>query len=151
MTFNHRPVRMDILISNHDHDHHSSQRDFLGSLFQQPPAMQQDHNHHHQGSSSMSFQSSQGAPPPPQATNVPLSPGANLQNQLTMNMLNNMLQIQHVGDQLTGITAQQTSGGGSANVQYNSQAVFEQQFKLSQLQQLQQLQNQIFQHQVGSL
>jgi hypothetical protein len=140
---------MDILISNHDHDHDHHSSHFLTSLFQQAPAMQQDHTHQQQGSSSMSFQSSQGGPPPPQTTNVPLSPVSNLQNQLTMNMLNNMLQIQHVGDQLTGITAQQTPG---SNMQYHPQAIFvEQQFKLSQLQQLQQLQNQIFQQQVGSL
>jgi len=145
---------MDVLIynSDHDHDHHSSQKDFLGSLFQQSSTMQQDHAHQQQGSSSMSFQSSQGAPASSQTTNVPLSPVSNLQNQLTMNMLNNMMQIQNVGDQLAGITAQQTQGVGPSNMQYNPQAMFvEQQFKLSQLQQLQQLQNQIFQHQVGSL
>lgn len=67
-----------------------------------------------------------------------------------MNMLSNMMQIQNVGDQLVGMAGQQMQGSGASNMQYNAQAMFvEQQFKLSQLQQLQQLQNQIFQQQVG--
>jgi hypothetical protein len=108
--------------------HHDPSKDFLASLFATAPAtMQQDHL--------QSFQPGAG----------PTS-GPNLQSQLSMNMLNNMMQIQSVGENLAGMLGQGSQG---SNVQFNPQAMFEQQFKLTQLQQLQQLQNQIFQQQVS--
>ncbi|KAF9449835.1 hypothetical protein P691DRAFT_790295 [Macrolepiota fuliginosa MF-IS2] len=111
-----------------------------------PEPVWEDHGHQQQAAQSMSFQPSSGPSSSSQSSSGQLSPISSLQNQLTMNMLNNMMQIQSAGDQL--MSGQQTQGGGASNMQYNNQAMFvEQQFKLNQLQQLQQLQNQIFQQQ----
>jgi hypothetical protein len=68
---------------------------------------------------------------------------------MQMNLMQNLMQFHHVGEQMVGMSGQQVHPGGSPNVAFNSQAALvEQQFKINQLQQLQQLQNQIFQHQV---
>jgi hypothetical protein len=103
--------------------------------------------------------------PPPQSPN----------SQLTMSLLNNLIQIQglensiaqqqlagsmpqpssssspsssnNLGSSSTTSTAPASSSSPSSNSSYNPQ-MLEQQIKLSQLQQLQQLQNQIFQQQV---
>ena len=89
------------------------------------------------------------SPPPP---SPPMSVN---QNQLAMSLLNNLLQMQ--GLENTILNQQQTtstppstssSSPSSAQASYNPQLLLEQQIKLTQLQQLQQLQNQIFQQQV---
>ncbi|KAF8068736.1 hypothetical protein FPV67DRAFT_1414466 [Lyophyllum atratum] len=61
----------------------------------------------------------------------------NANPELSMDVLNNLMSMQ-------GIDSQPTS---PVSPQYNPQSVLEHQFKLTQLQQLQQLQNQIFQQQ----
>ncbi|KXN86516.1 hypothetical protein AN958_09988 [Leucoagaricus sp. SymC.cos] len=141
---------MDTHISHFNHHTYDSQNDLLDSLLlTAPSAMQQDHLQQ-QASSSMPFQATSGPTPASQPSNVQMSPVANLQpSQLNMNMLNNMMQIQSAGDHLVNIVGQNSQGAGPSNVQYNTQALLEQQFKLSQLQQLQQLQNQIFQQQIA--
>ncbi|KAF7763480.1 transcriptional regulator family: Helix-loop-helix [Agaricus bisporus var. burnettii] len=97
----------------------------------------------------MSFQSS----PSPSAgsqqqTNSPMPPASSLQMQ--MNLMQNLMQFQNVGEQMLGMSGQQTQFDGSPSMAYNPPAALvEQQFKINQLQQLQQLQNQIFQHQIA--
>jgi hypothetical protein len=87
--------------------------------------------------------------PPPQPMSSP-------QNQLTLNLLNNLLQMQGLDNSIVNqqqptaaspSTSQPTSPSGTTTSSYNPQ-LLEQQIKLTQLQQLQQLQNQIFQQQV---
>ncbi|TFK37996.1 hypothetical protein BDQ12DRAFT_698896 [Crucibulum laeve] len=69
--------------------------------------------------------------------------------QLTMNMLGNLMQMQELGGSSQGQGQGQGQGAqGGGGGAYNPQLLLEQQFKLTQLQQLQQLQNQIFQQQV---
>lgn len=86
-----------------------------------------------------------GSPPPMSAP----------QNQLAINLLNNLLQMQGLENtilaQQTAATTPATSPSSSPSTTqaaYNPQLLLEQQIKLTQLQQLQQLQSQIFQQQV---
>lgn len=91
------------------------------------------------------------SPPPP-----PSSPSPHMsvpQNQLAMSLLNNLLQMQGLentilNQQNTPGTTPPASSPNTAQPSYNPQLLLEQQIKLTQLQQLQQLQNQIFQQQV---
>lgn len=109
-------------------DHHShdqqQQKDFLQSLFPSP-----DHTQ---------------SPIYPYTSSDSMSPNSSA--QLNMNVLGNMMQMQ--GIELSSASASSSSGAGSS-ASYNPQMLMEQQFKLTQLQQLQQLQNQIFQQQVS--
>lgn len=123
-----------------DHHDHEPQKDILSSLF--PSALSSMQQGHMQQQAS--FHPSSAGASGSQTSDAPLSPATNLQNQLNMNMFNNMMQIQSAGDSLVG---QSSQGAGPSNPQFNAQTVFEQ-FKIAQLQQLQQLQNQIFQQQV---
>jgi hypothetical protein len=104
-------------------------------------------------------------PDSPTSASSPGGPAPQSPNsQLTMNLLNNLLQMQGLEN---NIVSQQLSASGqtsSSSAQPQSpdaapsspnsfppHLMIEQQIKLSQLQQLQQLQNQIFQQQVGIL
>jgi hypothetical protein len=94
-------------------------------------------------------------PPPPPLMSTP-------QNQLTLSLLNNLLQMQglensimnhqqHPTNATTPPSTTPSSQPTSPTItqpSYNPQLLLEQQIKLSQLQQLQRLQNQIFQQQV---
>ncbi|KAG5646772.1 hypothetical protein DXG03_002460 [Asterophora parasitica] len=103
-------------------EHHD--KDFLSSMF--PPEQQQQSQLNMFSIPTYSQQTIQ------QSISQPLSP------ELSMDMLNNLMSMR-------GIEAQPTS---PTSPQYNPTSILEQQFKLTQLQQLQQLQNQIFQQQV---
>ncbi|RDB30824.1 hypothetical protein Hypma_005795 [Hypsizygus marmoreus] len=107
-------------------NHDQQQKDFLSSLF---PA-DQNTNHDGQQQSMPMFQYNQ-----PPTMSMPQS----MPPQLAMDMLGNMMQMQ-------GIESQNNT---PASPSYNPQSLLEQQFKLTQLQQLQQLQNQIFQQQIA--
>lgn len=108
-------------------------------------------------------------PDSPTSASSPSGPTPQSPNsQLTMNLLNNLLQMQGLEN---NIVSQQLSASAQASTQTSSSSaqpqspgaapsspnsfpphlMIEQQIKLSQLQQLQQLQNQIFQQQVGIL
>lgn len=82
------------------------------------------------------------SPPPSPPMSAP-------QNQLAMSLLNNLLQMQ--GLESTILNQQNTATPSTTSSSSTTQAshlLLEQQIKLTQLQQLQQLQNQIFQQQV---
>jgi len=102
------------------HDHH--QKDFM-SLF--PPEQRQSND----GTHPIFYN-----PSPAQQQTMPMP------NSPTIDILGTLMQMQ-------GLESQATPPAISPAFQ--SQSLLEQQFKLSQLQQLQQLQNQIFQQQVG--
>jgi len=127
-----------------DHHDHEPQKDIFSSLFPSASSSSEQGNMQQQTPISMSFHRPASGT---QTTDAPPSPATNFQNQLNMNMFNNMMQIQSVGDTLIGMAGQNPQGAGPSNPQFNAQTVFEQ-FKIHQLQQLQQLQNQIFQQQV---
>ncbi|KJA21433.1 hypothetical protein HYPSUDRAFT_67777 [Hypholoma sublateritium FD-334 SS-4] len=71
--------------------------------------------------------------------------------QLTMNLLNNLLQIQGLENSIVQGSSSQGSSANSTSPAnpFPNHVMLEQQIKLSQLQQLQQLQNQIFQQQIA--
>ncbi|GLB42027.1 hypothetical protein LshimejAT787_1100420 [Lyophyllum shimeji] len=104
------------------HQHH--EKDFLSSMF---PADEQQRP-----------QINMYSMPYTQSTMPPSMP-QNVNPQLSMDMLNNLMSMQ-------GIESQPTS---PTSPHYNPQTLLEQQFKLTQLQQLQQLQNQILQQQIA--
>ncbi|KIM47174.1 hypothetical protein M413DRAFT_270681 [Hebeloma cylindrosporum] len=100
---------------------------------------------------------------------APASPPQSPNSQLTMSLLNNLIQMQGLENTIAQQQATTSSGSpssssnnpgsstttgsnssstSSSSSSYNPQAL-EQQIKLSQLQQLQQLQNQIFQQQIA--
>ena len=85
-------------------------------------------------------------------TSPPSPPMSAPQNQLAMSLLNNLLQMQGLENtmlnQQNSATTPPTTTSSSPSTTYNPQLLLEQQIKLTQLQQLQQLQNQIFQQQV---
>jgi hypothetical protein len=120
------------------------EKDFLSSLF--PLEISVDHL---QAGSSDGPQQSMpmfhfNGPSPAQhgqpVTNMHTSIPQSANAQLNMDLLENMMSMQGIENQSP--TTQAT---------YNPQLLLEQQFKLAQLQQLQQLQNQIFQQQVRDL
>jgi len=125
-----------------DHHDHEPQKDIFSSLFSSASSGSEQGNMQQQTPISMSFHRPASGT---QTSDAPVSPATNFENQLNMNMFNNMMQIQSVGDTLIGMAGQNSQG--PSNSQFNAQTVFEQ-FKITQLQQLQQLQNQIFQQQV---
>lgn len=86
------------------------------------------------------------ASPSSSAGQAPQSPNT----QLTMNLLNNLLQIQGLENSIVQGSSSQGSSANSTSPAnpFPNHVMLEQQIKLSQLQQLQQLQNQIFQQQV---
>lgn len=81
-------------------------------------------------------------------------PGLNMPPQLDMEMLGNLMSMQGLTSlhhhQLGAASTSQSHFPSTSNTA-NPQMMMEQQFKLAQLQQLQQLQNQIFQQQVSTL
>lgn len=106
-------------------DHHQ-QKDFMSSVLSPGQDQQQNPNMF-----------------PPFPTNTGAMPQSPNNAQLTMGLLNNLMQMQ-------GLDTQSLSASSSSNsntTSFDSQ-LLEQQIKLTQLQQLQQLQNQIFQQQV---
>ena len=89
------------------------------------------------------------------AVSTPSSPSplmSGTQNQLAMSLLNNLLQMQGLENtmlnQQNSTPPPSSSSPNTTQPSYNPQLLLEQQIKLTQLQQLQQLQNQIFQQQV---
>ena len=81
-----------------------------------------------------------GPPPSPQMA-------AN-QNQLAITLLNNLLSMQGIENSILSQQSTTPTSPTSSQPSYNPQLLLEQQIKLTQLQQLQQLQSQIFQQQV---
>lgn len=83
-----------------------------------------------------------------------MMPGLSMPPQLDMEMLGNLMSMQGLASphhhQLGAASPSQSHFPSTSNTA-NPQMIMEQQFKLAQLQQLQQLQNQIFQQQVSSL
>jgi hypothetical protein len=83
----------------------------------------------------------------------PSPPMSTPQNQLAISLLNNLLQMQGLentilNQQNTNTSPSPSSSPSTTQPSYNPQLLLEQQIKLTQLQQLQQLQSQIFQQQV---
>ena len=111
---------------SHGHDQH--QKDFMASLFPTEPT------HDQQPVSMFPFN-------PPSSPHLTMPQHIN--SQMSMDILENMVQMQGI--------EQQPSSPMSPQASYGPQSLIEQQFKLSQLQQLQQLQNQIFQQQASSV
>ncbi|KAG6808582.1 hypothetical protein H0H92_003648 [Tricholoma furcatifolium] len=103
--------------------HERQEKDFLATIFPSDGGQQDMYT--------MAFNQQ---PMQQQSMPSPMNPP-----QLGMDMLNNLMSMQGIESQ-----AQTPS-----SPQYNSQQLLEQQFKLTQLQQLQQLQNQIFQQQIA--
>lgn len=117
------------------------QKDFLSSLFPLDVPIDQHRGSLLEGQQQQPmFQFNNGLQLP--------NTGANMQPQLNMDLLGNLMSMQGVESQ-----SQANNNGGiptsphQTQSQYNPQLLLEQQFKLTQLQQLQQLQNQIFQQQ----
>jgi hypothetical protein len=113
------------------------QKDFLSSLF--PLEIPVDHlqtgsDGQQQSLSMFQFNGASPAQQPTASmhTSIPQSTNA----QLNMDLLGNLISMQGIENQ-----------SPTPHTTYNPQLLLEQQFKLTQLQQLQQLQNQIFQQQ----
>ena len=108
------------------------QKDFMSTFF--PPSVDQNGDHHHQQSS----------------FNGALQPNIHGHGmRMNVNNTNLSMDMNVVGNfmPMPGIEGQQPLSPSQAS--YNPQALLEQQFKVTQLQQLQQLQNQIFLQQVS--
>lgn len=99
---------------------------------------------------SMSYNNQYGTGGPPEQQSA-----TTMNQQLDMDLLGNLMAMQGAqglqGAQgMQGVDGQQNSTPTqSSSAQYNPQMLLEHQFKLTQLQQLQQLQNQIFQQQAS--
>ncbi|KAG6831206.1 hypothetical protein H0H87_005922 [Tephrocybe sp. NHM501043] len=106
--------------------HEHQEKDFLSTMF---PGDNQ------QSMYSMQYNQQQSMQQPMQQQSIP----ATMNPQLSLDMINNLMSMQ-------GVESQAPSPNSSS---YNAQTMLEQQFKLTQLQQLQQLQNQIFQQQIA--
>lgn len=125
-----------------DHAQDQQQKDFMSSFF---PA-----EHTLQGSGSAAQHSQQQAMFPFNQTSPGAQSSAGMQpfipphgrSQINMDLLGSLMQMQGIDSPSSATMSPQTSS-------YNPQLMLEQQFKLSQLQQLQQLQNQIFQQQAS--
>lgn len=129
-----------------EHTHEQQQKDFLSSFFSAEHPM--DHlqapteGQHQQAM----FQFS-GASAPAQST-LGIHPSHQqpaMNSQFNIELLGNFMQMQGIDPPLPP-----ASMSSPTIAPYNPQLLLEQQFKLTQLQQLQQLQNQIFQQQVGN-
>lgn len=115
------------------------QKDYISSLY---PTDQQNHQQDGQQQSMSMFQYNSLSPSHQPSMGMQQGTPQSINPQLTMEMLGSMMQIQGIESQTTSPTSPQP---------FNPQSMLEQQFKLTQLQQLQQLQNHIFQQQVKSL
>jgi hypothetical protein len=118
------------------------QKEFLSSFFPADVSVDEmqrtlDSTHGNNGLFSFS-----GGPPHPGMPNGHSGLGNGANARLDMELLGNLMAMQ-------GIEGQ--PGSNHQQPQYTPQLLLEQQFKLTQLQQLQQLQHQIFQQQVSSL
>jgi len=122
-----------------DAQQEQQQKEFLSALF--PPDLSGDHAQRSQSSNPVfSFTSNDGSTLTQQHLSGLISSPANGVNpQVNLDLLGNLMS-------LSGIEGQPSNS--QQLPQYNPQLLLEQQFKLTQLQQLQQLQNQIFQQQV---
>ncbi|KAF7351199.1 BHLH domain-containing protein [Mycena sanguinolenta] len=105
-------------------------KDFMSSFFPQDLAMDQLQNN------SSEFQYHPHPTPGPSSSNS---------NMGTLNNNSNMELLGTIGNLIN----EQTAAAASYNVNVNPGLLLEQQYKLTQLQQLQQLQNQIFQQQIA--
>ncbi|KAF7360350.1 BHLH domain-containing protein [Mycena venus] len=108
-------------------------KDYMSSFFPQDLSMDQLQN------SSSEFQFHSHPTPGPSNTN-----GVNINLANNVNM-GNMELLGTIGN----LISEQTAAAASYNVNVNPGLLLEQQYKLTQLQQLQQLQNQIFQQQIA--
>jgi hypothetical protein len=118
--------------------HDGGQKDFLSSLFSSDQQNHHQHRHQHQGSLDASQQAIFSYSHTPQNSQQPLQQlglQSHMNPQMTLELLGSMMQ---------GVESQ----AGSSTSNFSQHTMLEQQFKLTQLQQLQQLQNQIFQQQV---
>lgn len=125
-------------------DSEQQQKDFLSHLF--PVDLPMDHLQNPsaianaQQSMAMPMFQFNGSPSPTSMSMQPGSISQNMGSQLNLDLLGSLMSMQ-------GIEPHPQSGMPSGQAPYNPQLMLEQQFKLAQLQQLQQLQNQIFQQQ----
>lgn len=116
------------------------QKDFMSTFFSSPT----DHVNQNTIDSSQLHQALfNGSTSAPGMLGHGMHQSSNTNMPLDMDLLGNLMAMQGIESQTALMSNQQAS--------YNPQVLLEQQFKLTQLQQLQQLQNQIFQQQVSNL
>lgn len=115
------------------------QKDFISTFFPSPP----DHTNQNVVDSSQQQTLFNGSSTLPLGMlGHGMQPSSNTNMPLDMDLLGNLMGMQGIETQAAMMSNQQAP--------YNPQVLLEQQFKLTQLQQLQQLQNQIFQQQVNN-
>lgn len=115
------------------------QKDFMSTFF---PSSADHTNQNAIDSSQQHQQTLFNATLPPNMLGNGMHPSSNTNMPLDMDLLGNLMAMQGMETQAALMSNQQAP--------YNPQALLEQQFKLTQLQQLQQLQNQIFQQQASN-